>query len=518
MRLQLLPLLLVAMATQARADDGNLTTVILIGVGAGLVVAVLAILVARKCLKRKNKALTFEDFVEPMGAMEAPRRVDKFARYPARETEATSPSESLHMPTMDGVASMYKAHAQAMPTSPVGGKRDKVKKPEVSYRYKVEAATPGTVDYGLDVSPPSTPQHAPRAPPKGRDTVKMGRPAHMPMPAPAPSAVPQAAPAVKPTPAKLRVASGASHHSSPRARQSLFDSPIELPPAEAPKVAPRLSKQHMTPEMRAAKKAALINQLGSSKPPVMSVDPPRRPSVPKSVTVALKSAPPAITKPVQTQAELQGQFLPLPAAPTYAAPVPSGPAPAPRFDMAAAYPEDEQYLTCVDNANDTLPLGAEAGTYNAAKKSALIHQLERPGDVAATRDVLNKSFLSSEQSLPLMEDRPRHFELRSSPPRPANDMIYLAPPPVQVQSEFAQQLPSTDATDYYPFGDDVHYETSLNTVDTLPLGMEAGAYTKGQVDVAEYERKQRLKRDQIKHLEVKVRIDRPQTRYYDPRG
>ncbi|KDO16111.1 hypothetical protein SPRG_18349 [Saprolegnia parasitica CBS 223.65] len=171
-------------------------------------------------------------------------------------------------------------------------------------------------------------------------------------------------------------------------------------------------------------------------------------------------------------------FLPLPAAPAYQ-PAALGPSPAPRFH--APYPEEEEaYLTCVDNADDTLPLGAEAGSYHV--KAALIQQIQAP-----------KAKSAENSEPPRMEER--------------HDMIYLPK-----TSEFAHQVRRNEY-DYYPFGDDGQYETSLNTVDTLPLGMEAGAYTKGKLDVAAYERKQRLKADQIKHLDVKVRLDRPPDRY-----
>ncbi|EQC28212.1 hypothetical protein SDRG_14036 [Saprolegnia diclina VS20] len=550
-RRALLPLLLAAAAPSVRADDGDshLVTVVLIGVGVGLVVAVALIFVLRKCCKRQAKAPQFEDFVDPVDAMEAPRpRKDIHAsrfHHLQRETEATSPSESL---AQDPMHSVYKQ--PPMPTSPVTRHAPAAARPApsyqpppagkpalpqaarpqaapVSFRFNVDPVAPDDINYGLSLSPTTTapapaeaaPPIAPRPPPVVVKPLPVAA-----TPEPRPTRASRTSHASQHVTPPLRSTSSSSHASPPKLH-SVFDAPIELPreqpmakmpskfnaPIELPREAPRAprSKPHQTPEMRAAKKAALINQLGASRVPTMPQDPPRRAPeplhrapeplhrAPESIyqrpapqepprAVDVHRAPEAKRRPSGPE----GGFLPLPVAPAYQ-PAALGPSPAPsRFHVP--YPEEEDaYLTCVDNADDTLPLGAEAGSYRV--KATLIQQLQAPPPVEKT-----KSSESSEP--PLMEESRAH------------DMIYLPK-----TSEFAHQVRRNEY-DYYPFGEDAQYETSLNTVDTLPLGMEAGAYTKGKLDVAEYERKQRLKADQIKHLDVKVRLDRPPDRYFEPRG
>ncbi|KDO24926.1 hypothetical protein SPRG_09570 [Saprolegnia parasitica CBS 223.65] len=368
----LVPLLLAAASRGVLAEDGDshLVTVVLIGVGVGLVVAVGLVVVLRKCCNRRAKAPQFEDFVDPMDVVEAPRpRKDihpsRF-HHLQRETEATSPSESL---ALDPMHSAYKQPpvnrpppmaAKPVPAhrAPPAGKRElppaNPQPAPVSFRFNVDPVAQDDINYGLSVSPTTTAPApiepiAPRPPP-----VAVKPP---PKPETRPSRSSHASQHVTP-PSR----SSSSPHASP-VKHSVFDAHIELPreqssvkkpskfnaPIELPKDAPRAprSKPHQTPEMRAAKKAALINQLGASRVPTMPQDPPRRAPEPRHRApepMHQRPAPqepprsvdaPRAPEPMCRPSAPEAGFLPLPAAPAYQ---PAALGPEPRAALPCAVP------------------------------------------------------------------------------------------------------------------------------------------------------------------------------------
>ncbi|OQR93826.1 hypothetical protein THRCLA_08339, partial [Thraustotheca clavata] len=457
-------------------SSSHTLTVVLIGVGIGLVIAIALICVYRKCRKRRPKAPDFEEFIDPNDRIE---QNDPFKSIPQhrgenpsnfnhlrnhRPTELSSPSSSIE-PTI-----VYnKQQEVAQSTTEVTRNQSE----QVSFRYKID---PPNQDYGFNIDQelsPTTltrsmplkdmapaPAPAPTSPrnpiqfkqqkasPPQSTQPKPSQPKSTPpkpaQPKPTPPSPPEpVAPVRQPrTPPKASAPANnrIGHQTSPTARKSIFDSPIELPPEGHHAARP---KSKMTPEMRAAKKAALINQLSSARAPIVYAPPARatevvarRPSANSDVSLPRRQPSQSMVLPPDEPRT----FLPLPAAPVYQAAPTVVHEQVPHFDMNAPYSEEESYLTCVDNANDTLPLGAEAENYQAREerataKSELIKQLPQP---APTRDVLNHSFLSGEHSHPSIEEqRPRHFELRSEPPKETG-MIYLpsAAPTKPYQREF----------------------------------------------------------------------------------
>ncbi|RHY15215.1 hypothetical protein DYB25_000903 [Aphanomyces astaci] len=375
-------------------------TILLVGVGAALVVGIVVVFYFKRCQRRK--APQFEDFVDPYAQ-------DDTIHNP-HPGKAPVVVEGTHASRFHQLAFQHDLDNNSL--HPSAAPSTQLPRPPASSTHH-HRQTSGVALLEENVVMPAAPFSAPLS---SRRVVSNHA----------------AAPRPPPTGRSVSAVVVDRFEPSVVAQQRIED----FRPPKRPKKPTSKASVHTgqtAAESRAAKKAALISQLGGTG---MA----NNMKMIQSTWQAAKAAPgDAPAKPDVIT------FLPSSSTSRYQLPSTS----------QTSSSQDQQYNTDANQPHDSLPLGAEAGSYGRRKKPESYEQ----DDEAYVTDANHP-----DDTLPLGAEAGTYRQKAE-----LLQKLQAPPPPTKANT------PPSHSDYYRPFEDNAAYETS-QAYDSMPLGAEAGQY------------------------------------------